>query len=140
MDKARLTLKKVVNATIEEVFEAFTNAEIMRTWFCPSEDMTVEVENHLKVGGTYSLNMYEPDGKVYNIVGEYLEIAPSEKLVFTWNNEFVEDSIVTITFSEINLGTEITLIHDLFPDEEVKEIHSEGWTGLLNRASTLFDD
>ena len=134
-----VVVSKVINASREELFEAFTNPTIMSKWFYPEEDMSVEVSNRFHVGGGYVLKMHSKDGDIYTHVGEYMEIAPPEKLVFTWNSDFVQNTVVTVTFSEIDSGTEVTISHDLLPAGEMTGNHRKGWGGCLNRlGNTMF--
>ncbi len=104
MSDTTVVVTKVINASREELFEAFTNPDIMSKWFYPDEDMSVEVANTFHVGGGYTLKMHGKDGALYIHVGEYKEIVPPEKLVFTWNSDFVQDTVVTVTLSEVDSG------------------------------------
>ena len=133
MSDHTVVVTKVITASREELFEAFTNPDIMTKWFYPDEDMSVEVSNTFHVGGGYVLKMHTKDGDIYTHIGEYMEIAPPEKLVFTWNSDFVENTIVTVTFTNTDSGTEVTITHDLLPSDEMAENHRGGWTGCLNR-------
>jgi uncharacterized protein YndB with AHSA1/START domain len=133
MSDNTVVVTKVINASREELFEAFTNPEIMSKWFYPQEDMSVEVNNTFHVGGGYTLKMHGNNGVTYNHEGEYKEIVPPEKLVFTWNSDVVQNTVVTVTFSEMETGTEVTISHDLLPEGGMTENHRKGWNGCLNR-------
>ena len=133
MSDNQVVVSKVIDASREELFEAFTNPEIMSKWFYPEEDMSAEVTNTFRVGGGYVLKMHCKNGEIYTHVGEYMEIVPPEKLVFTWNSDFVQNTVVTITFSGVDSGTEVTISHDLLPAGEMTENHRKGWGGCLNR-------
>ena len=133
MSEHSAVITRVIDASREELFEAFTNPKIMSEWFYPDEDMSVEVNNTFKVGGGYTLKMHGKDGVTYTHVGEYKEIVPPEKLVFTWNSDFVQNTLVTIAFNKSDSGTEIVLTHDLLPSEEQAECHVGGWNGCLAR-------
>ena len=133
MSDNTVVVTKIINASREELFEAFTNPEIMSKWFYPEDDMSVEVNNTFHVGGGYTLKMHSKSGDLYTHVGEYKEIIPLEKLVFTWNSDFVQNTVVTVTFSEMETGTEVTISHDLLPAGEMTENHRKGWNGCLNR-------
>jgi uncharacterized protein YndB with AHSA1/START domain len=138
MSDTTIVVKKVISAARDEVFEAFTNADIMSKWFFPGEDMSAEVTNNLELGGSYTLKMHAKNGDVYTHVGEYKEITPPEKLVFTWNSDFVQNTDVTVTFVESGSGTEVTVSHDLLPNDEMRQDHRKGWTGCLNRLESIF--
>jgi uncharacterized protein YndB with AHSA1/START domain len=49
MSDNTVVVTKVINASREELFEAFTNPEIMSKWFYPEDDMSVEVNNTFHV-------------------------------------------------------------------------------------------
>lgn len=138
MSENRVVVKKVIKAGKDEVFDAFTNPVILSKWFCPGDDFKVDVTNTLEVGGSYSIIMHLPGGKSYTHVGEYREIEPPEKLVFTWSSDAVDGTIVTVTFDEVDGGTEVTITHDLLPSEEQRENHRKGWTGCLRNLEKLF--
>lgn len=53
-------------------------------------------------------------------------------LCFPWNSEAEQDTLVTITLEETDEGTEITLVHEFLPNEEMVKNHTEGWTLSLN--------
>ena len=57
MSENTLVVSKVINASREELFEAFSNPDIMNKWFYPNEDMSVEVSNTFHVGGGYVLKI-----------------------------------------------------------------------------------
>ena len=82
--------------------------------------------------------MYAKNGDIYTHVGEYKEISPPDKLVFTWNSDFVQNTVVTLTLSDSDGGTEVTISHELLPEGEMAENHRGGWTGCLNRLETIF--
>lgn len=135
MSTATVVVSKVINAPRDEVFRAFIGPEVMRSWFFPDEDMSVEVANNPVVGGDYTLKMHTKNGDIYTHIGEYKEITPYERLVFTWNSDFVQNTVVTVTFTDSDSGdgTEVTVSHDLLPEGEMAENHRGGWTGCLNR-------
>lgn len=138
MSENKVVLTKLIKASPEEVFEAFTNPEIMTKWFFGVEEWSVVVSNTLEVGGSYTLDMIKSDGIKYRHTGEYKVIAPPEKLVFTWNSDFAQDTVVTVYFRRVPEGTEITLEHEFLQTEEARENHRRGWTTCLNNLAKLF--
>jgi uncharacterized protein YndB with AHSA1/START domain len=78
------------------------------------------------------------DDKVYIVVGVYQEIRPPDRLVFTWRWESepehgdAGDTLVTLELKPRGSGTELTLTHERFVDEQKREEHAHGWTGCLN--------
>ena len=139
MDKAQdisLTLIRKIKATPEKVFAAWTDPKILKKWMAPSDDMEVTLaETNLKVGGRYRIIMHEPDGKDHIVGGTYSEISPSSKLVFTWAWENAPDmeTLVTIELRKVSEGTELTLTHTKFGNEQARDMHNKGWLGCVGR-------
>jgi hypothetical protein len=50
--------------------------------------------------------------------------------VFTWNSDVVTHTVL-IGLQELNHQTEITLTHELFPNEESCQTHQIGWEGCF---------
>jgi len=127
-----LELSYFIESTSEEVFSAWTDAEKMVKWMGPGSVVCEKVEIDLKVGGQYSINMNTDDG-VRIAKGEYKEIVPNEKLVFTWEWEggTFQNSLVSIIFTNQDNGTLISLHHTLLPNKENAEHHTQGWEGCI---------
>ena len=39
---------------------------------------------------------------------------------------------MTVEFNEVDGGTEVVLVHDGFPSEELKSAHEDGWVPCLS--------
>ncbi len=128
----QLTIKRVFKADREALFKAFSDDKIMSQWFFAENGWSVDVNSHFEVGGEYKVDMKNEKGDVYPHSGKYKEISKPEKIVFTWSSQIVKDSVVTLDFREVSGGTELTLTHNLFPDNEVRDKHNMGWTGCLD--------
>lgn len=131
-----LTITRTFPASPASVFAAWTQADLLKQWFCPGGDMTVPVaETDPRAGGSYRIVMQNADGGTYSPSGRYEEVTPNERLVFTWkwaDSELV--TRVTVTLRELGPNqTELTLHHEGFPESDVRDRHDEGWTGCLNR-------
>ena len=138
MSSATVVVTKVISAPREEVFKAFTDVEVMSKWFFPDDDMSVDVTNNPVVGGDYTLKMHAKNGETYTHVGEYRELTPPDRLVFTWNSDFVQNTVGTVSFSEAGDGTEVTVTHELLPEGEMAENHRGGWTGCDDRLGSIY--
>jgi uncharacterized protein YndB with AHSA1/START domain len=130
----------VIKASPEKVFDAWTLPEHLKRWSCPEGMEVAEAQVDLTVGGRYRLRMQSPEGKVHTAVGLYREIERPRRLVYTWDweEESIGETIVTVEFNDLGGSTEVTLIHELFPNAEAKVGHEEGWTSCLNRLEKLF--
>ena len=127
-----LELSYFIESTSEEVFSAWTDADKMVKWMGPGNVVCEKVEIDLKVGGQYNINMNTDEG-VRIAKGEYKEIVPNEKLVFTWEWEggTFQNSLVSIVFTHQDNGTLISLHHTLLPNKENAQHHTQGWEGCI---------
>jgi uncharacterized protein YndB with AHSA1/START domain len=113
----------------------------MRRWFAPTDAFAVPIaEADVRVGGRYRIVMKAPDGEEHDVRGEYREVVPVEKLVFTWAWRATpeRESLVTVRLRPLGTGTELTLTHEKFYDAEARDRHEQGWIGCLARLEQTF--
>lgn len=136
-----LQIKRTFNAPREKVFKAWIDPEALKRWFAPGDDFTTPVAQvEAKAGGKYLIQMRSPDGKVYTVRGTYIEVRPSEKLVFSWAFEDWEEdqeTLVTVDFYDRGASTEIVLTHERFATTELRDDHEQGWSGALERLARI---
>lgn len=135
-DNTTLTVKRVINSDPATLWDALTDQQIMQKWFFAEEGMSATVENNPEAGGSFKVDMHGPED-TYAHEGIYKELVPHEKMVFTWNSRFVSDTLVTITLNEVKGGTEVKLVHEFMPNEEVKQSHTQGWTQILENLGNV---
>ncbi len=145
--QAVLTLTRVFPAPIEEVFEAWTKAEVLADWFGPVGFSVTTAEIDLRLGGKYLIVLQSPEGEVIQHFGEYVEIIPPTKLVFTWvlQNQTCRGSVnqcaetlVSLDFKRLDQSTEIRLNHERLPNKEAYDGHQFGWTSSFACLETFF--
>jgi hypothetical protein len=73
-----------------------------------------------------------------NLDGKFREVKWPNKLVYTWNfsgNPKLDfgESQVTVEFLDRNGATEVQIIHEQLPNEEVKQDHNQGWNESLDK-------
>lgn len=134
-----LTLTRHINATPEQVFEAWTDPSALRKWFGPGPGPVNIAETDLRPGGRYAIAFIE-DGEEHHISGAYLEVVPERKLVFTWTWRHMPEqkSQVTVLIKPETEGSLVTLIHEQFADEHIRDLHRKGWTGCLDELEAYF--
>ena len=83
-DESReLSLTRLIDAPREKVYRAWTQPDLLMQWFAPKPWSTVRADVDLRVGGGNVLVMADAEGNEYPNPGQYLEVVPNEKLVFT---------------------------------------------------------
>jgi uncharacterized protein YndB with AHSA1/START domain len=136
-----LKLTRRLKAPAPKVYAAWTEADKMMRWFCPAKFEVVTAEADPRVGGRFRVLMRSPEGTEHDARGEYREVVPNEKLVFTWAwvSEPEWDSQVTILLAADGAATDLTLIHEKLPTESSRDGHREGWTGALENLAAIFE-
>jgi uncharacterized protein YndB with AHSA1/START domain len=134
-DIPAVEIKRVYAAPRDKIFAAWTDPKKLSAWFKPSEQMSVEIQADVQVGGRYRFRITSPDGVQHISYGEYREIVPPKRLVFTWAWEsgLVTDSLVTVSLRAVEGGTELTLRHERLATEDLRERHGKGWSGCLEQ-------
>lgn len=136
-----LVVKRIFGAPIERVFEAWTNAGVLASWFGPTGFTVKVAELDLKIGGKYLIVLQSPAGETIRHFGEYVEITPPKKLSFTWilqnqacsgsENQCTE-TLVNIDFKWVNQFTEVTLTHERLASKEAYDGHAFGWNSSFD--------
>lgn len=133
-----LRVQRSYEASPEEVFNAWTNPEVLRRWWAVHPDGSTPVaEVDLRVGGRYRLSMESPEGERHTVQGEYMEIDRPRRLVYSWQWELDAGglgpaSTVTVEFRERDEHTEVVLEHAGLPDAESRNRHAQGWTACMD--------
>ena len=133
----KLVVRRTFAASVERVYEAWTDSAAIRRWFCPG-DMTVpEAEADVRVGGRYRICMRDQDGSLHVTGGVYREVVPNQRLVFSWRWEGSEvDTLVTVDLAAAGAdGTELILTHEGFADADGRDKHNQGWNACLDKLS-----
>ena len=139
-----LQLKRQFAAPRARVFRAWTDAKDLANWFAPSPDhSTVVTELDLRVGGKYRIEIRHKSGNVHTVTGAYREIAPPERVVYTWRWEAdptAHESLVTVEFEDLGPATEVTITHEQLPNAEERDKHNHGWVGCTDKLSKYLEE
>jgi uncharacterized protein YndB with AHSA1/START domain len=134
---------RTFNAPARLVFECWSKPEHIKQWFGPKPFPVTLAEIDFRVGGKWRFAMTGPSG-VQNgpFGGEYLEIIPNRKIVFTNAFESPEPGVtsgtmvMTITFEEKN-GKTTMRWHTLF--ESVAQFKDHVGHGMSAGINLGFD-
>jgi uncharacterized protein YndB with AHSA1/START domain len=137
-ENTSLKVVRFITVPANRVYDAWTDPAQLRQWFGPENVRTRNISADVRVGGKYRWELTSPEGEEMSAFGEYKELVPGKKIVFTWqwdDDEAWENrtSIVTIELFERGGGTELRLRHEQLPSEESRDRHNEGWNSLLDR-------
>ena len=135
-----INISCLIDAKVSHVFEAWADPSKMSYWMGPGAVTCEAVEIDLRVGGKFSLSMKTDDG-IMTAFGEYQEIEPNKKLVFTWQWEdgTFTNSVVNLTFTDLQGKTRLELEHTKLPDPVITGHHHLGWAGSLDKLADFLE-
>jgi uncharacterized protein YndB with AHSA1/START domain len=140
MTDLKVNVDKIINASIEKVFDAWLNPKMLSKFMMGMPDMPeTDVELDPREGGSFKFIMHYRGEKLPH-TGKYLEIRRPDKLVFTWvsHHSVVDNSTVTLNFTKIDENrTNISLLHVKFIDQESRAAHEGGWRCILDKLSDI---
>jgi uncharacterized protein YndB with AHSA1/START domain len=129
-----LKIEKVIKRPVPDVFRALQEGRLFMNCSANSNSMKID----FRVGGGYLIEF--ANFKKTNF-GEFLEIIPNKKIVFTWCQSFEEkvpNTQVTIELFEDGSQTRLVLGHTGFKNKEVCDNHYSGWnSGLTDLAEEI---
>jgi uncharacterized protein YndB with AHSA1/START domain len=142
-EKLSLEIKRFINAPRDRVYTAWTDPAQLKQWFGPEKVQTRDLIADARVGGKFRWDLTNSEGEKMTCRGEYRELQPGKKIVFTWQWDDDEDwenhtSIVTVELSDRDGGTELRLIHAQLPNEQSRDGHTGGWNSALDKLEKFF--
>lgn len=134
-----VTVRKLLPASCEEVFDAWLDAETMSEWMRPAPSMTCDVALDPRVGGKFRIVMKAPHAEFVNI-GEFLVLDRPSRLQFTWISSRWgnQETLVTVELHRLGTRCELVLTHDRFPMEHSSEQLVNGWNQMLEKLANRF--
>src|SRR4051812_9239544 len=119
MSTNHVKLHRVLTASPEKVFRAFTDPDAMASWL-PPYGFTAKVHSmDVKVGGSYKMSFTNfTTGNGHSFGGEYVEIKPNELLKYT--DRFDDpnlpgEMVTTIQLKAVSCGTELIATQEGIP-------------------------
>ncbi|MBZ5578320.1 MAG: SRPBCC domain-containing protein [Acidobacteriia bacterium] len=134
-DAGKVVVRRRIQATREELFDAWTDPEGMREWMCPGDVVSAEVQMDVRVGGALLILMRSPT-ELHEHRGEFTVIDRPSKLAFTWiskSTDFVP-ALVTVEFITVTATeSELILTHEGILKKEVRDRYQNGWGQIASR-------
>lgn len=136
-----LQMTRVLRAPRSLVFRALTEPGELAKWWGPNGFTAPSVDFDPRVGGSYHIEMQPPEGEVFYLTGEFREVEPPARLVYTfrWEDPTPDDreTVVTLSLQELGGDTELDFAQGTFATEERRALHEEGWTNSFDKLEEL---
>lgn len=149
LTERELTITRIFDAPRELVFAMWTNPVHLAQWWGPKDFTNPVCEVDARSGGVFRIVMRAPDGREHPMKATFVEIVPSERLVFTSvavdaDGDPLLDGLTTVTFDEWNGKTTLT-VHTrataLVPlANRMLEGMNAGWTQSIDRLEALVSE
>jgi uncharacterized protein YndB with AHSA1/START domain len=156
------TLTRWFDAPRERVWRAWTDPRELAAWWGPHGFTNPEVEADIRPGGRLRIVMRSPEGVDFPAVGEFLEVEPPSRLVFTdditdqapaeWRASLDRNRpsspagsplriVVAVSFIERDGGTLLTVTDTFASNEDRDAIMRDGavagWSESMERLEAL---
>jgi len=136
-----LKVERLIDATPEEVFDAFVDGDAMKEWYRLFDDWEVTVGACDPRAGGHTSVTFGGDEKFREDI-TYAELDRPNRIVYEEKMSRVEqgDGFVTtvvVTFTPQDGKTLITLEQLGFESEERRDAHTQGWPQFLARLAEV---
>ena len=125
-----LTVTRLLDASVERVWQALTDTHALVTWFWPTSFQTA-VSASVAVGGTFRI---ASETASLAVSGRYLIVDRPHRLVFTWQwDGEAAESEVSIDLAAHGDKTELVVRHQKLANDTERDNHADGWNDCLDR-------
>ena len=143
MSKNTVSLHRVLKASPEKVYRAFTDANALASWIPPYGFLCTVHEMNVQVNGTYKMSFHNfSTGNSHSFGGKYVEIKPNEFLKYT--DKFDDPNLpgemtTSVWLQKVSVGTEIKILQEDIPSVIPSEMCYLGWQESLEKLARLVE-
>ena len=154
-EKERMVITRVFDAPRALVWEAWTNPKYVMQWWGPKGFTAPVCKIDFRVGGKFLCCMRSPDGQEGWNGGEYHEIVPHEKIVYSLyfadaqgnkvepeqygtEHEAIDDARDVVIFEDFGNGqTKLTMIGNETMEDAKNSGQLEGWNETFEKVAAV---
>ncbi len=143
MSENKVSLHRVITASPEKVFRAFTDPLAMAAWLPPYGFLCTVHEMDAREGGVYKMSFHNfSTGSAHSFGGEYLEIRPNEFLKYS--DRFDDPNMpgmmtTSVWLKKVSCGTELKVVQEGIPEMIPMEMCYLGWQESLEKLKKLVE-
>lgn len=131
-----LTINRNIAADRGRVYRAFVDRDTFARWVGSKGMKVVECDQSAVKGGRYRALLQDETGECHVLTGEFREVCPEERLVFSWEPQWGKEkgapTIVTVELRDKDGSTELMLTQSVFSTLEARDRHARYWEGCLD--------
>ncbi len=138
-----VTLHRVLKATPEKVYRAFTEPNAISFWLPPYGFLCVVHQMDVRAGGSYKMSFTNfSTGNGHSFGGNFLEIKPNEFIQHT--DKFDDPNLpgemtTSIWLKKVFVGTELKIVQEGIPSAIPTEMCYLGWQESLEKLAKLVE-
>lgn len=138
-----VSLHRVLKASPEKVYRAFTDGNALASWLPPYGFLCSVQEINVKVGGSYKMSFQNfSTGHSHSFGGKYIEVKPNEFLKYT--DQFDDpnlpgEMITSVWLRKVSVGTELKVSQEDIPSVIPIEMCYLGWQESLEKLTKLVE-
>ena len=143
MSNNSVTLHRVIKATPEKVYRAFTEANALASWLPPYGFLCVVHHIDARPGGSYKMTFTNfSTGNGHSFGGEFLDLKPNEFI--RYNDRFDDPNLpgemtTSIWLKKVSCGTELSITQEGIPAAIPTEMCYMGWQDSLDKLIKLVE-
>lgn len=143
MKNNSVTLHRVLKASPEKLYRAFTEANAIASWLPPYGFLCVVHSMDARTGGTFKMSFINfSTGNGHSFGGEYLEVKPNAFIKYT--DKFDDPNLpgemtTSVWLSKVSCGTELKVIQEGIPEAIPAEMCYLGWQESLEKLAKLVE-
>ena len=143
MSNNSVTLHRVLKASPEKLFRAFSDPIALSSWLPPYGFLCISHQFDFKVGGNYKMTFTNfSTGNGHSFGGEFLEIKPGEFLKYS--DKFDDpnlpgEMITSVWLKKVIGGTELRITQEGIPSMIPVEMCYLGWQDSLDKLTKLVE-
>lgn len=138
-----VSLHRVLKASPEKVFRAFTQPSAIASWLPPYGFLCTVHQMSAEKGGTFRMSFENfSTGNSHSFGGTYLEVKLNEKLKYTdkFDDPNLPGEMVTsVSLRKTIVGTEINITQEGIPAAIPAEMCYLGWQESLEKLAKLVE-
>jgi uncharacterized protein YndB with AHSA1/START domain len=138
-----VSLHRVIKASPEKVYRAFTDGNALASWLPPYGFLCTVHDIDVKQGGTYKMSFHNfSTGNSHSFGGKYLEIKPNEFLKYTDvfdDPNLPGEMITSVWLQKVLVGTELKVVQEGIPSVIPTEMCYLGWQESLDKLTRLVE-
>ena len=133
-----IVISRVISASCDVVFEAFTEVRHLSRWWGPDGFTTTARAFEFRVGGEWDFVMHGPDGTDYQEWISWTEIVPTERIELLHGESRGDPNAFesVITFAPDGAATRIEM-RTMFPSKELRDEAVEKYHAIEGGEQTL---